>query len=124
MNEQLAKLQEERYAYTTEMNRLMSAGYITADSDAWHEYTANLEDMDQAIMDININLANMKNEIAQINITNLQYALDAMQQTQSVIQAIMGFHDAQGTENTDADYESLIRNGMEQIQIFRHKMKN
>ena len=116
MNEQLAKLQEERYAYTTEMNRLMSAGYITADSDAWHEYTANLEDMDQAIMDININLANMKNEIAQINITNLQYALDAMQQTQSVIQAIMGFHDAQGTENTDADYESLIRNGMEQIQ--------
>lgn len=116
MNEQLAKLQEERYAYTTEMNRLMSAGYITADSDAWHEYTANLEDMDQAIMDININLANTKNEIAQINITNLQYALDAMQQTQSVIQAIMGFHDAQGTENTDADYESLIRNGMEQIQ--------
>ena len=116
MNEQLEKLQEERYAYTTEMNRLMAAGYITADSDAWHEYTANLEDMDQAIMDININLANMKNEIAQINITNLQYALDAMQQTQSVIQAIMGFHDAQGTENTDADYESLIRNGMEQIQ--------
>lgn len=116
MNEQLEKLQEERYAYTTEMNRLMSAGYITADSDAWHEYTANLEDMDQAIMDININLANMKNEIAQINITNLQYALDAMQQTQSVIQAIMGFHDAQGAENTDADYESLIRNGMEQIQ--------
>lgn len=116
MNEQLAKLQEERHAYTTEMNRLMAAGYITADSDAWHEYTANLEDMDQAIMDININLANMKNEIAQINITNLQYALDAMQQTQSVIQAIMGFHDAQGTENTDADYESLIRNGMEQIQ--------
>ena len=116
MNEQLAKLQEERYAYTTEMNRLMAAGYITADSDAWHEYTANLEDMDQAIMDININLANMKNEIAQINITNLQYALDAMQQTQSVIQAIMGFHDAQGAENTDADYESLIRNGMEQIQ--------
>lgn len=116
MNEQLAKLQEERYAYTTEMNRLMSAGYITADSDAWHEYTANLEDMDQAILDINTDLANMKNEIAQINITNLQYALDAMQQTQSVIQAIMGFHDAQGTENTDADYESLIRNGMEQIQ--------
>ena len=116
MNEQLAKLQEERHAYTTEMNRLMAAGYITADSDAWHEYTANLEDMDQAIMDININLANMKNEIAQINITNLQYALEAMQQTQSVIQAIMGFHDAQGTENTDADYESLIRNGMEQIQ--------
>ena len=116
MNEQLAKLQEERYAYTIEMNRLMAAGYITADSDAWHEYTANLEDMDQAIMDININLANMKNEIAQINITNLQYALDAMQQTQSVIQSIMGFHDAQGTENTDADYESLIRNGMEQIQ--------
>lgn len=116
MNEQLAKLQEERYAYTTEMNRLMAAGYITADSDAWHEYTANLEDMDQAILDINTDLANMKNEIAQINITNLQYALDAMQQTQSVIQAIMGFHDAQGTENTDADYESLIRNGMEQIQ--------
>ena len=116
MNEQLAKLQEERYAYTTEMNRLMSAGYITADSDAWHEYTANLEDMDQAILDINTDLANMKNEIAQINITNLQYALDAMQQTQSVIQAIMGFHDAQGAENTDADYESLIRNGMEQIQ--------
>ena len=116
MNEQLEKLQEERYAYTTEMNRLMAAGYITADSDAWHEYTANLEDMDQAILDINTDLANMKNEIAQINITNLQYALDAMQQTQSVIQAIMGFHDAQGTENTDADYESLIRNGMEQIQ--------
>ena len=116
MGKKASKLREEREAYAKELQSLMAAGIVKYDSNEWHEYTSQLEDMDKAILEVNTGIADMRKEIDQIAITNLKYALDALTQTQTVIEALMGFHDAQGTDNTASNYEDLIRNGFEQIQ--------
>ena len=116
MGKKVSKLREEREAYAKELQSLMAAGIVKYDSNEWHEYTSQLEDMDKAILEVNTGIADMRKEIDQIAITNLKYALDALTQTQTVIEALMGFHDAQGTDNTASNYEDLIRNGFEQIQ--------
>ena len=116
MTRKADKLREERTAYANQLQNLMASGIVKYDSNEWHEYTAQLEEMDKALIDVNTSIADMRNEIAQIAVTNLKYALDVLTQTQTVIEAIMGFHDAQGTDNTASYYEDLVRNGFDQIK--------
>lgn len=109
-------LQEEREAFASQFDALIASGVITPDSDKWHEYMSTLEDIDQTIIETETDLIGLNDEMAQIPLTNLQYALDRLNAIQSQIKGFQSFHDAQGTDNTESTYNDLIQNGFEQIK--------
>lgn len=114
--EKIAKLQEERKAYADQFDALVQSGVLTPDSDAWFEYIEVLEDIDESVIETQTDLINLKDEIADIPLTNLQYALTRLEAIQSQVEAFRGFHDAQGTKNNADTLIDLIENGFEQIQ--------
>lgn len=114
--DKILTLQEEREAFASQFDALIASGVITPDSDKWHEYMSTLEDIDQTIIETETDLIGLNDEMAQIPLTNLQYALDRLNAIQSQIKGFQSFHDAQGTDNTESTYHNLIQNGFEQIK--------
>lgn len=114
--DKILTLQEEREAFASQFDALIASGVITPDSDKWHEYMSTLEDIDQTIIETETDLIGLNDEMAQIPLTNLQYALDRLNAIQSQIEGFQSFHDAQGTDNTESTYNDLIQNGFEQIK--------
>lgn len=114
--DKILTLQEEREAFASQFDALIASGVITPDSDKWHEYMSALEDIDQTIIETETDLIGLNDEMAQIPLTNLQYALDRLNAIQSQIKGFQSFHDAQGTDNTESTYNDLIQNGFEQIK--------
>lgn len=114
--DKILTLQEEREAFASQFDALVASGVITPDSDKWHEYMSTLEDIDQTIIETETDLIGLNDEMAQIPLTNLQYALDRLNAIQSQIKGFQSFHDAQGTDNTESTYNDLIQNGFEQIK--------
>lgn len=114
--DKILTLQEEREAFASQFDALIASGVITPDSDKWHEYMSTLEDIDQTIIETETDLIGLNDEMAQIPLTNLQYALDRLNAIQNQIKGFQSFHDAQGTDNTESTYNDLIQNGFEQIK--------
>jgi TP901 family phage tail tape measure protein len=114
--DKILTLQEEREAFASQFDALVASGVITPDSDKWHEYMSTLEDIDQTIIETETDLIGLNDEMAQIPLTNLQYALDRLNAIQSQIKGFQSFHDAQGTDSTESTYNDLIQNGFEQIK--------
>lgn len=114
--DKILTLQEEREAFASQFDALIASAVITPDSDKWHEYMSTLEDIDQTIIETETDLIGLNDEMAQIPLTNLQYALDRLNAIQSQIKGFQSFHDAQGTDNTESTYNDLIQNGFEQIK--------
>lgn len=114
--DKILTLQEEREAFASQFDALIASGVITPDSDKWHEYMSTLEDIDQTIIETETDLIGLNDEMTQIPLTNLQYALDRLNAIQSQIKGFQSFHDAQGTDNTESTYNDLIQNGFEQIK--------
>ena len=114
--DKILTLQEEREAFASQFDALVASGVITPDSDKWHEYMSTLEDIDQTITETETDLIGLNDEMAQIPLTNLQYALDRLNAIQSQIKGFQSFHDAQGTDNTESTYNDLIQNGFKQIK--------
>ena len=114
--DKILTLQEEREAFASQFDALVASGVITPDSDKWHEYMSTLEDIDQTIIETETDLIGLNDEMVQIPLTNLQYALDRLNAIQSQIKGFQSFHDAQGTDNTESTYNDLIQNGFEQIK--------
>lgn len=114
--DKILTLQEEREVFASQFDALIASGVITPDSDKWHEYMSTLEDIDQTIIETETDLIGLNDEMAQIPLTNLQYALDRLNAIQSQIKGFQSFHDAQGTDNTESTYNDLIQNGFEQIK--------
>lgn len=112
----IAQLQEERTAYAKQFNVLVKTGVLEPNSDAWHEYISNLEEIDETIVQTHTDLAGLKDEMSNIPLTNLQYALERLKALQSDIEGFRSFHDAQGTKNEPGSLIELIENGHEQIQ--------
>lgn len=119
--EKIAELQNERKIYQDQFDELVQAGVLEPDSDAWHEYIAALEEMDEAIVGSQIDLSELINAMENIPLTNLQYALERLNALQNQLEAFQSFHNAQGAENTVSTYEDLIRNGFEQIANLREQ---
>lgn len=114
--DKILTLQEEREVFASQFDALIASGVITPDSDKWHEYMSTLEDIDQTIIETETDLIGLNDEMAQIPLTNLQYALDRLNAIQSQIKGFQSFHDAQGTDNTESTYNDLIQNGFKQIK--------
>lgn len=111
----ISELQNERKTLVEEFNALVSEGLIQEGSEDWYEYTGEIENLDQTIVETQTDLEDLKTAMAEIPLTNLRYALSALEATASQMQGMMDLHDAQGSDADPVDYEKLITNGMEQI---------
>ena len=109
-------LVEARNKYNQQFQALLAEGVLTQDSDEWHEYIANLEKYDQDVIKAKTDLSELVDTINNIDLTKLQYAYQSMSDLQNLMEAYMSFHNSQGTDATDEQYNALIRNGMNQIQ--------
>lgn len=115
-SDKIAKMRQEREVYQQQLNQLVASGVLKVDSNEWHDRIAELEKLDQTILETSTSLEQLKTEMEQIAVTNLQYALDRLVAAQNALQGMMNFHDAQGSKHQATDYEQLINNGAEQIK--------
>lgn len=113
--QRIEQLTLQREALGTEFAKLVEDGIIQKDSDAWHEYTGQLEELDSSITQTEIDLIGFKEAISNLPLTNLEYALSALQKSQESMQSMMSLHEAQNADHEAGDYEKLIRNSMEQM---------
>lgn len=114
--QKIDELNTSRATLATEFENLVKDGYIQEGSEEWNKYTSELEELDQAIISAKIELEDFKDVVDQIAITNLEYAIAGLEDYADSIHGLMSLHDAQGSSHKNTDYESLIRNGMEQIR--------
>lgn len=119
--EKIDQLKAEREAYQQEFDALVAAGVLEPDSDAWHEYIAALEEMDEAILGSEIDLAGLIEAMENIPLTNLQNALDRLNALQNQMEAFQSFHSAQGVDQDEETYVDLIRNGFDQINNLKEQ---
>lgn len=114
--QKINELRTERSALEEEFKKMISAGYITEGSEQWYEYQGELDDLDTTILETSNDLQELIDLSNNVTLTNLQYALAALERSASEISNVMDLHEAQGADHSDSDYESLIKNGMNQIQ--------
>lgn len=111
----IMELQNERKTLVEEFNALVADGLIQEGSEDWYNYTGEIENLDQTIVETKTDLEDLKTAMAEIPLTNLRYALSALEATASQMQGMMDLHEAQGSDADPVDYDKLITNGMEQI---------
>lgn len=121
MEKQIDMLRKERKAYNAQLQAFVADGSLVKGSDEWYEYIATLEEMDLAIVDANTDLLELIDEMSNIPLTNLRYALDAIKAVQAEITGQADFHVGQGGSYTDKDYEQLIGTGMSEIENLREQ---
>jgi TP901 family phage tail tape measure protein len=114
--DRISTLAAERSALEQEFNNLIASGVIQKDSDAWHEYTGQIEDLNAAMVQAEIDVQGFKDAIASITITNLQYAMSALESTSQTMQDLISLNEAQGTSPSGTTFSNLIKNSKEQIK--------
>ena len=115
-SQKVNELSEARVAMAKEFASLVERGLIAEGTEAWNDYTGKLEDLDEEIINTKIDLQKLNDSVSKITITNLKYSLAYLESIAQKIDGMMALHEAQGSDATDSDYESLIKNGMQQIQ--------
>lgn len=112
----IQELTASRAALADEFADMVERGYIAEGSELWYEYTGELENLDETIIETKTDLQDLVDAANNITLTNLQYAMDALENSASTMEQMMGLHEAQGADHSDTDYEGLIKNGMAQIK--------
>ena len=113
------EIRAERAELQSEFERMIDAGYIQEGSETWNDYVSEIENLDKLVIETQIDLRDLEDEAANINLTNLQYSMKALEQTQKSIENMMNLHEAQGLDHSVDDYQQLIDTGMEQIMNLR-----
>ncbi len=113
--QKISELRAEYAALNNELSAMMQAGYITEGSEQWHEYQSELNDLNTVILESQKDLQDLIDLTNNIALTNLQYAMSALERSASELSHLMDLHEAQGRDHSASDYESLIKNGMSQI---------
>ena len=114
--QKIDELSESRIAMAKEFASLVERGLIAEGTEAWNDYTGKIEDLDEEIINTRTDLQKLNDSVSKITITNLKYSLAYLESIAQKIDGMMALHEAQGSDATDSDYESLIKNGMQQIQ--------
>lgn len=109
------KLNAQREALATELQKMVDAGYVLEGSEQWYEYQGQLDELDVAILETSQSLQELIDLSNQVTLTNLQYAMSALERSASEVSNLMDLHETQGVDHSASDYESLIKNGMGQI---------
>jgi len=113
--DKIAQLQAERKAYAKQFDVLVKSGALQPDSNEWHEYISTLEEVDESIIETQTDLAELKDAMENIKLTNLQYALDRLEALQDALESFLDFHDSQGVDNNADTYIDLIQNAFDEI---------
>ena len=115
----IVELQKSRDTLQAEFNSMVEKGYIAEGTEEWYEYTSRLEEADEAIVQTRIDLSELQDEVHNVDLTNLQYALADIERAADKIHQSMSLHEAQGREHTADDYLGLIKNGFSYINNLR-----
>lgn len=115
----IEELKTERSVLEKEFKAMVEAGYITEGSEQWYEYQSELDNLDVTILETSSDLQELIDSSNNVTLTNLQYALAALERSAAEVSNVMDLHEAQGVDHSGSDYESLIQNGMEQIRNFK-----
>lgn len=110
------ELISSKKALTAEFSDMIARGYIKEGSEDWYNYTSEIEELNRTITETKIDLQDLRDDMDNIALANLQYALSYLESSAAAVNDLMSLHDAQGTDNVASDYEKLIRNGMQQIK--------
>lgn len=108
-------LTQEQAALKSEMDSLVTAGLIKVGSDAWYEYTTQIEEMNASIAEAQISMREMKDEMQNLTLVNLQSGMSYLEDVQESIEAVGKLQDAQGTSRSVNQYRQLISIGQKQI---------
>ena len=115
-NEARASLLQSQYAtLNAEFSSLIDRGMIEEGSDAWFEYRSELESIDKALIQADIDAQDYIDDMKDLALASLEYAQNTLKNTQSAIEQMMRLHEAQKESLTFKEYASLIENGMDQI---------
>lgn len=115
-SQKVTELRNSRAALQAEFAEMIAKGYIKEGSEEWNNYTSELEELDAAIIESQIDLQELHDTVANLALTNLGYELAAIQNEASKISAMMSLHESQGSKHNPLDYDKLIENGMKQIE--------
>lgn len=113
--EKIGKLNTQRTNLANEFKKMVKAGYVLEGSEQWYEYQSQLDELDVVILETSQSLQELIDLSNQVTLTNLQYALSVLEHSATEVANLMDLHEAQGADHSESDYESLIQNGMEQI---------
>lgn len=114
--QKIQELTDSRSALSEEFADMVSRGYIVEGSELWYQYTGELESLDETIIETKTDLQELIDDAKNIALTNLQYAMSALENSAATINQMMGLHESQGADHSATDYEKLIHNGMAQIK--------
>ena len=95
-------------AYTNELNKQIKSGLITKGSDEYYEAQQKIQELNESIVESQTAIKEFEQELRNINITKLQYALDAVQITANKIENAFNLKEAQGKVITSEDYQKQI----------------
>lgn len=129
-SERMKMLAEQRGVLNAEFEKLIASGVIQKDSEAWHQYIGEIESLGEAISRAEIDVQGFKNSMDAIDITNLQYSLNAIAQSQKAIENKNEFTTSQGRSLSPSDYTSLINVSIQAVanlerqnELYREQQK-
>ncbi|MEA4899402.1 MAG: phage tail tape measure protein [Christensenellaceae bacterium] len=114
-NKKLSLLAEQRATMQAEFNNLVSSGMIQQGSEDWYEYTGQIEDLDEAMIQAEIGVADFRKAIQQLEIDKMTYALDALKHAQDAAEAVIDSKIGSGKKIAESDYQPLIDASNQQI---------
>ena len=117
----LEVLEQERNTLEAELLNQVAAGVIKENSEEWHKYRNELEDIDESITDCQVSMIEFGESIYQLRIDKLTNMLGILQQTQTATEDLMSLHEAQGTDNVEGYYRVLIGNSFAQIENLKEQ---
>ena len=119
IQERIGILNEERNKLQSEFDTQMLSGALSEGSDAWYEYVKQINELDASITDAAISVNDLNDEIKNIAVTKLEYAVNSLKEAQDGIQRTVDLVEAQGRTVTEAMYKNMIDNGTKQVEIYR-----
>lgn len=107
-NDRMSLLAEQRRVLNTEFEKLVASGVIQKDGDAWHQYIGEIESLDDALVQAEIQLQELKNAASAVDLTNLQYTMSGIEQLRQSRQNVIDLRTSQGGSETEYDLNAMI----------------
>ena len=116
--EALANFETIKSLLTTSWEHPLAIG-----SDTWYEYMSTLERLRESIYSTKTEIGELKDEMADIPLTNLKTGFDYLEEIQRNLEDMNSLLDAQGSAKYEDTYRSLISVGMKQIENLQEQNK-
>ena len=116
--EALANFETIKSLLTTSWEHPLAIG-----SDTWYEYMSTLERLRESIYSTKTEIGELKDEMADIPLTNLKTGFDYLDEIQRNLEDMNSLLDAQGSAKYEDTYRSLISVGMKQIENLQEQNK-